>query len=140
MKTCRTCGKRDSCVRTCPLIEGMLPKDDKGRDSHREVSMDPEYIEDALERYSFSEWHHYEFTSRYPKLDLSILSYKERRAVTLVASGLSQGEAAARLKITKGALQTYMKRARKKLCVLRSAHLIEEENSPGRVSGKGGGR
>jgi DNA-binding CsgD family transcriptional regulator len=102
--------------------------------------MAPEHLEAVLDGYSYSEWHHFEFTSRYPKLDLSILSCKEKRAVTLVASGLSQGEAAARLKITKGALQTYIKRARKKLCVLRSAHLIEEENSPGRQSGKGGGR
>lgn len=125
MKTCRTCAGRDNCTELCPLIEGILPKDDTGKDSHREVSMGPEGFEAVLEKYSYSEWHHLEIISRYPKLDLSGLSYKERRAVTLYLAGLTQSEAAARLKITRATLQTYLRRAFKKLRVIHSSLLIE---------------
>jgi DNA-binding CsgD family transcriptional regulator len=140
MKTCRTCNKRETCARLCPLIEGQLPKDNTGKNTHLEVSMGTDDFERAIEKGAYKEWYFSEASIRRLDLNISMLTKSERRAVLLLASGLSQREVAARMKISRASLRTHMDRAKDKLHVAHFAHIIEGQNKPGTTEREGGGR
>ena len=136
MITCKTCKKLRTCTRLCQKVESLLPKDDTGKDSHREINMDTDDFLAAAEVHSLTAWRHEEFTSRSLSLDLSSLSAKEKRALLLKAKGSSQREASALMRISRLAFRTLINRAITKLRVAHFAHLIEGNNSgPGRVKG-----
>src|SRR5512135_1797630 len=137
MITCKTCKKQKTCTKLCPRVESLLPKNDTGKDHHREVSMDTDDLLAAAKVYSYTAWHHEELVSASPALDVSALSGKEKKALLLMAKGASQREASALMRISRASFRTLINRALKKLRVAHFAHLIEGRNS-GRDSGKGG--
>jgi len=130
MRTCKKCKRRGSCNAICPPVERLLPKDETGKDAHREINMDPEAFMAAADRYSHAAWDSTEAKSKCPMPDLSKLSSKERRAVLLIMSGLTQRDAAARMRISRFTLRTLIGRALDKLRVAQGSHLIEGNNKP----------
>ncbi|HEX9860365.1 MAG TPA: hypothetical protein VGB23_04120 [Nitrospirota bacterium] len=139
MKTCNNCTGRKMCVKTCAEIEAGLPKEYTGRDSRREVGMSEAGMEAALDGHAFSAWSHAELVSSQPGPDLSALTLKERKAVMLVASGMSQRGAARYLKISLNALQSRINSARARLQAGHDARLVKAENAPYGTK-KGGAR
>jgi DNA-binding CsgD family transcriptional regulator len=137
MITCKTCKKLKTCTRLCQRVESLLPKDYTGKDSHREVNMDTDAFLAAAEVYSLVAWRHEEYVNKSPEYDLSGLSGREKRALLLMAKGVSQREAAALMAISRASFRTLIKRALGKLHVAHSAHLIEGQHKR-RRSGKGG--
>jgi len=137
MKICGNCKDRDVCVSICPGVERLLPKDDTGKNAHREINMDTDAFLSVVERCSYSEWEYCEVSSARLAIDLSILSIKEKAALKLRASGLTQHAAARRLKISRLALRTLINRAVTKLRVAHASHIVEDENKPGRRGGRG---
>ena len=140
MKTCRNCKKKDSCVRVCPEVEKTLPKDESGKDSHREVSMAPDDFAIALEKYSYTQWHVMEGAKVLPRLDMSCLTKKEKNALLMLASGLSARASARRLKINLSAFQKRVGSARRKMSGGRFSHLVEDKNQTVEIVAKGGSR
>jgi len=137
MKSCKRCRARAGCVSLCKEVEALLPKEDTGRDAHREVRLSPEVYEALMERVSYAEWHHQEVINKYPSVDLSKLTAKERRALVLLADGLSQREAARRLGIRLSSLQKRVRTARARLSGGRTEQVVEGEETGGRI-GRGG--
>ncbi len=129
MKTCGRCRVREVCGRLCPGVEGLLPKELTGKDAHREINMGAEAFMAAAERRSYSRWSCSETASGgRPDIDLSALAPREKRAVLLIMSGLTQREAASRMKISRLTLRTLIGRAVKKLRVAQGSHLVETKN------------
>ncbi len=114
MITCKTCKKLKTCTRLCPRVESLLPKEDTGKDHHREISMDMDDFLAAAEIYSYTAWHHEELVSTNPALDLSDLSGKEKKALLLMAKGASQREASALMRISRASFRTLINRAFKR--------------------------
>ena len=56
MKTCGRCKDRYACARICEAVESTLPKDESGKDSHREINMPPEHLAAAAEKGSYVLW------------------------------------------------------------------------------------
>jgi len=139
MKTCRSCKDRERCVRVCPEVEKVLPKDESGRDSHREVTMSPEAFIVAVERYSYTEWHALEGARPHPVLDMSCLTVKEKNALLMLASGLSARASARRLKINLSAFQKRVSSARRKMSGGRFSHIVEGKNNAVVQVTRGGG-
>ncbi|MGA2191756.1 MAG: LuxR C-terminal-related transcriptional regulator [Nitrospirota bacterium] len=131
MKNCGNCGKKKSCGEICPDIERRLPKDDTGKNAHLEVNIEPDRLGEMAESRSFTDWRHCEIIFSYPKLDLSKLTKKEKNALMMMAAGVSQREAAKRLKISRISLRDRMDAIRRKLLPAQKSHLIERETTPG---------
>jgi len=129
MKSCKTCAGRDTCVKVCPVVEKRLPKDETGKDTHIEVNVGGFEFEAMIERRSFEMWRQDEVIKKRVAVELSMLSKRELRAVTLIASGLSQREAASRMKISRYTLRTLVNRASAKLSVAHFAHLVRDEKA-----------
>ena len=128
MRKCSACKEREDCIRLCPDVESILPKEETGANSHREVPMSPEEFEAVAEMYSFARWDHEETINRHPKADLSRLTSKEKQAFLLLASGLSMRAAARRLKIKLSSLQARVRSTKKRLSPCHSSHLMRDEN------------
>ena len=137
MITCKTCKKQKRCTSLCRRVESLLPKDDTGKDSHREVNLDMDAFLAAAEAYSYTAWSHEEPVVKGLSLDLSRLTGKERKALLLRAKGVSQRDGATLMGITRMAFRTLISRAVMKLRVAHLAHLIEGNNNEP-VGGKGG--
>jgi DNA-binding CsgD family transcriptional regulator len=128
MKRCVQCVEKRYCLKICDEVERRLPSENAGRNSC-EICMSPESIEIASERLSLSGWERFERAVEGIALDLSILTVKEKKALMLIVMGLSEREAAKRLKISRASLRTRISAARRKLIPARNVYLIEEENN-----------
>lgn len=137
MKTCKTCKARNTCISLCPEVESRLPKEYTGKDGRVEVSMDTDAFNAVMERYAYRDWSHDEAVSRCPKVDLSLLTAKERSAVLLIASGLSQRAAARRLNIKLSSLQKRVSTARARLSACQFSYLVKGDNIRARVGDTG---
>jgi DNA-binding CsgD family transcriptional regulator len=126
MKGCANCGKRDNCRALCERIEGLLPKELTGKDTHREVALDADDFASVVEMHSYARWCGESRRKKSAAVDLSGLTGRERRAVMLLASGLSQREAAARMRITRYALRSLVARGLRKARVAHLAHLVRD--------------
>ncbi|MBI5189090.1 MAG: hypothetical protein HZA22_00250 [Nitrospirae bacterium] len=125
MKTCKTCKTRMTCQSLCPEIESRLPKEYTGKDGRVEVSMDTDAFNAVMERYAYRDWSHDEAVSRCPKVDLSVFTAKEKSAVLLLASGMSQRGAAKRLRIKLSSLQKRVRTARARLSACQFSYLVK---------------
>lgn len=137
MKSCGSCGKRGVCVKVCAEVEASLPKEYTGRDSRREVGMTEAGMETVMDGHAFTAWSHAERVFTCPKLDLSVLTNKERKAVLLLASGMGYREAARYLKISLNALQSRVKSARARLLAGHYARLMEAQKLAGMIPAGG---
>lgn len=115
MAGCDRCGKRDVCVKLCAGVEAKLPKEYTGRDSRREVGMGEAGMGAALDRYAVNAWCATGRPADSVEADLSALSPKQRKAVELLAEGMSMRGAARRLKISLNALQSRVESARRRM-------------------------
>ncbi len=138
MITCKKCKRRDTCAEICGGVERLLPKEMTGKDTHREINMDTDEFMAVSERCSYAEWNYTEAIFQYPILDLSVLTSKERRALLLIASGLTQREAASRMRLSRISLRTIVGRALEKVRVVQNAHIIEDEKQTRTVIERGG--
>ena len=130
MKNCKHCGRRDVCVRVCPALEKNLPDEDTGRDRNRELLMSPDGIEIAANLTSYAGWVDGERAATYPAPDFSVVTGRERQALGLLALGLSQRDAAGRMKISRFAFRTLTGRAFAKLRVAHSRHTMNGRDTP----------
>jgi len=128
MKSCRNCKGRDTCVRVCPEVEARLPKDETGKNQHLELGMGTAAFDALMEMRSYVMWSQEEYASGGTAVDITALAPGERRAVMLLAAGLTQSEAAARLGISRATLRSRMNRARTKVCAAAKSHIVEGEN------------
>lgn len=139
MKSCSVCRDRHVCVKVCPELEARLPKDYTGKDPRMEVGMDPASFGPVVEMYSYVLWAESVRPPARRAPDLSSLTAKERKALLLLAEGMSMRAAARRLKISLNALQCRVASARRKLGAGQSPHVMRDGDEAGRKR-KGGAR
>ncbi|MGC2424149.1 MAG: sigma factor-like helix-turn-helix DNA-binding protein [Nitrospirota bacterium] len=117
MKTCRDCPEFKNCIEICLSVKKSIPAVEAGRNSDREVLMSPADLALTADLHSLSEWNVSRTKTAAPSLDLAVLSPSERRALMLIADGLSYADASAALGVSRSTVQSYIRRARSKFAV-----------------------
>ena len=123
MKTCMDCGEHERCVEICLYVKKLIPAVEDGRNSEREVLMAPSALAIAADLYSLSDWNTEQTRTSCPAVDLGALSASERRALLLIAEGMSFAETAGALGVSRSSVQSYVARARTKLAV-QNRHIV----------------
>ena len=124
MKTCHGCPEFKKCIEICLSVKKSIPAVEDGRNSDREVLMSPADLVLAADLHSLSEWNVSRTKAAAPRIDLGALSASERRALMLIADGLSYADAGAALGVSRSTVQSYVGRARTKLAV-QKRHIVK---------------
>lgn len=122
MKTCHGCPEFKNCIEICLSVKKSIPAVEDGRNSDREVLMSPADLALAADLHSLSEWN--VSRTKAPRIDLAMLSPAERRALMLIADGLSYADASAALGVSRSTVQSYIRRARAKFAV-QKRHIVK---------------
>jgi len=128
MKTCAKCKQRECCSKVCDYIEKYLPSEYSGKNPYHEISLGHEGLEAASDKLAIVGWNRFERSTKSMKLDLSLLTSKEKTALIFIASGMPQSEAARRLKISRSSLRSRINKARTRLLATQNLYLIEGAN------------
>ncbi len=123
MKTCMECGKREKCIEICLYVKRLIPAVEDGRNSEREVLMAPSSLALAADLYSLSEYSGERTRASSPAIDLAALSASERRALLLIAEGMSYAETAKVIGVSRSTVQSYVARARTKFAI-QNRHIV----------------
>ncbi len=137
MRTCAKCKKREYCSKVCDYIEKYLPSEYSGKNPYHEINLSPEGLDAVSDRASIAGWSRFERLGLRRELDLSLLTPKEKTALTFIASGMPQSEAARRLKITRSSLRSRINKARKRLSATQNLYLMEGQNKGVRQNEEG---
>ncbi len=139
MKNCAQCGEREKCIEICLYVKKLIPAVEGGRNSEREVLMSPSVLALAADLYSLSDWNGERTRTSCPKIDLGVLSTAERRALLLIAEGMSYAETAKALGVSRSTVQSYVVRARTKLAV-QNRHIVQRQKTSETEQTTGGAR
>ncbi len=137
METCGECPRFEKCDEICLSVKKLIPAVEDGRNSDREVLMAPADLAIAADLHSLSDWSGARTRTSCPRVDLVALSDSEKRALMLIAEGLSYADAAAALGVSRSTVQSYVARARVKLAV-QSRHIVRTRKS-GEIKSTTGG-
>ncbi len=139
MKTCAQCGEHGKCIEICLYVKKLIPAVEDGRNSEREVLMSPSGLAIAADLYSLSDWNGERTRTSSPKVDLGALSASERRALLLIAEGMSYAETGKALGVSRSTVQSYVARARAKLAV-QNRHIVQRQKTAETEQTTGGAR
>jgi DNA-binding CsgD family transcriptional regulator len=137
MKTCAKCKKRECCSKVCSYIEKYLPAEYSGKNPYHEINLSSEGLEAVSDKFSIAGWSRFEKSTGSMRIDLSLLTSKEKTALIFIASGMPQCEAARRLKISRSSLRSRINKARARLSATQNLYLIEGQNNGVGQNGEG---